>query len=126
MFKQFKSAFFWYYLFKLRRRLVLVILLLLIAFFADAIYADVIEFLKLQNMLEYLAFVLIIKWIIIIGNIAFSCYLLITMFRKKDNDEREEQEKNKPRKETLSEREKSFLDKKKLRTQADILLDKDE
>ncbi|MBR0574380.1 MULTISPECIES: hypothetical protein [Pasteurellaceae] len=124
MFKQFKSALIWYYLFKLRRRLALVVFLLLIAFFADAIYEDFIEFLTLQNMLEYLALVLIIKWIIIIGNIALSCYLLITMFRRKDDPKSEEKEAVKVAvKEKFTDREKKFLDKKKLRSKADILLD---
>ncbi|MDP8051726.1 hypothetical protein QJU23_04715 [Pasteurella atlantica] len=124
MFKQFKSALIWYYLFKLRRRLALVVFLLLIVFFADAIYEDFIEFLKLQNMLEYLALVLIIKWIIIIGNIALSCYLLITMFRRKDDPKSEEKEAVKVAvKEKFTDREKKFLNKKKLRSKADILLD---
>ncbi|MDP8034146.1 hypothetical protein QJU43_07905 [Pasteurella atlantica] len=124
MFKQFKSALIWYYLFKLRRRLALVVFLLLIAFFADAIYEDFIEFLTLQNMLEYLALVLIIKWIIIIGNIALSSYLLITMFRRKDDPKSEEKEAVKVAvKEKFTDREKRFLNKKKLRSKADILLD---
>ena len=52
MFKQVKSALFWYYLFKFRRRVILIILLLVIAFFANAIYGDVIEYLKLKDSYE--------------------------------------------------------------------------
>ena len=49
MFKQVKSALFWYYLFKFRRRVILIVLLLIIAFFANAIYGDVVEYLKLKD-----------------------------------------------------------------------------
>ncbi len=123
MFKQFKSALVWYYLFKLRRRLALVVFLLLVAFFADAIYEDIIAFLKLQNMLEYLGLVLIVKWIIIIGNIALSCYLLITMFSKKEETEENKEKNMIEKKEKFTKREQQFLNKKKLRSKADILLD---
>ncbi|MDZ7819845.1 MAG: hypothetical protein U5K55_15080 [Aliarcobacter sp.] len=49
MFKQVKSALFWYYLFKFRRRVILIVLLLIIAFFANAIYSDVVEYLKVKR-----------------------------------------------------------------------------
>ena len=83
MFKQVKSALFWYYLFKFRRRIILIVLLLIIAFFANAIYGDVVEYLKLKDKLDYLEIALISKWLIIIFNIVFSIYLILTMFKKK-------------------------------------------
>jgi hypothetical protein len=126
MFKQAKSAFFWYYLYKFRKRVLLIVLLLIIALFANAIYADVIEYLKLKDKLEYLELILIGKWIIIIFNIVFSIYLLLTMFKKeKDIAEKKTVEPVKVKKEEkFTSREKEFLNKKKLRNKADILLDK--
>ena len=47
-------------------------MLLIIALFANAIHADVIEYLKLKNRLDFLEIVLISKWVIIIFNIVFS------------------------------------------------------
>ena len=41
MFKQVKSAFFWYYLYKFRRRVILIVFLLITALFANAIYSDI-------------------------------------------------------------------------------------
>ena len=80
MFKQVKSAFFWYYLFKFRKRVIVVVLLLIIALFANAIYGDVIEYLKLKNKLQYLEIALICKWTIIIFNIFISFQLFFLPF----------------------------------------------
>lgn len=134
MFKQVKSALFWYYLFKFRRRVTLIVLLLIVAFFANAIYSDVVEYLTLKEKLQYLEIVLLAKWIIIIFNIVFSIYLLLTMFKKeeeevsikkeKKNIIKENLPKNKNSDEKFTDREKQFLHKKKLRSKADILLDK--
>ncbi|QKF67917.1 putative membrane protein [Arcobacter venerupis] len=135
MFKQVKSAFFWYYLFKFRRRVILIVLLLIIAFFANAIYGDVIEYLKLKDKLAYLEIALISKWVIIIFNIVFSVYLLLTMFKKEDNSDDKNLKKDKktkikePKKEEQKEekftqREKEFLYKKTLQTKADFLVKK--
>lgn len=135
MFKQVKSAFFWYYLFKFRRRVILIVLLLIIAFFANAIYGDVIEYLKLKDKLAYLEIALISKWVIIIFNIVFSVYLLLTMFKKEDNSDDKNLKKDKKTKikeakkeeqkeEKFTQREKEFLYKKTLQTKADFLVKK--
>lgn len=131
MFKQVKSALFWYYLFKFRKRVVFVVLLLIVALFANAIYGDVIEYLKLKDKLQYLEIALICKWTIIIFNIVFSVYLLLTMFKKeeeiaikkelKKEESKIEQSSNK---ESLTSREQQFLYKKKLKTKADLLVEK--
>jgi mannitol-specific phosphotransferase system IIBC component len=135
MFKQVKSALFWYYLFKFRRRVILIVLLLIVALFANAIYGDVVEYLKLKDKLVFLEMALISKWAIIIFNIVFSVYLLLTMFKneeeqsskkqnKKEETKRKEQTKENKKEEKFTAREKEFLYKKKLRSQADLLVDK--
>jgi hypothetical protein len=134
MFKQVKSALFWYYLFKFRRRITLIVLLIIIALFANAIYSDVVEYLTLKEKLEFLEIVLLSKWIIIIFNIVFSIYLLLTMFKndeeevlvKKDKNKiiKTSVEKDKTSNEKFTDREKQFLYKKKLKNKADILVDK--
>lgn len=135
MFKQVKSALFWYYLFKFRRRVILIVLLLIIALFANAIYGDVVEYLKLKDKLVFLEMALISKWTIIIFNIVFSVYLLLTMFKneeeqsskkqnKKEETKRKEQTKESKKEEKFTAREKEFLYKKKLRSQADLLVEK--
>lgn len=101
MFKQVKSALFWYYLFKFRKRVILIALLLIVALFANAIYSDVVQYLTLKEKLEFLEAVLIAKWVIIIFNIVFSIYLILTMFKKEEEkpskDEKEERTKDKTR-----------------------------
>lgn len=130
MFKQVKSAFFWYYLFKFRKRVIVVVLLLIIALFANAIYGDVIEYLKLKNKLQYLEIALICKWTIIIFNIVFSVYLLLTMFKKEELPIKKEFNKEEIKaeqvvnKKNLTPREEQFLYKKKLKTKADLLVEK--
>jgi hypothetical protein len=131
MFKQVKSAFFWYYLFKFRKRVIVVVLLLIIALFANAIYGDVIEYLKLKNKLQYLEIALICKWTIIIFNIVFSVYLLLTMFKKeeelpikKEFKKEEIKAEQVINKKNLTPREEQFLYKKKLKTKADLLVEK--
>jgi amino acid permease len=136
MFKQVKSAFFWYYLFKFRRRVILIVLLLIIALFANAIYSDVVEYLKLKDKLAFLEMALISKWLIIIFNIVFSVYLLLTMFKKEEvntkkdskkdfkKEQKRESKQEEKKEEKFTAREKEFLYKKKLRTKADILLEK--
>ncbi|MFA9240096.1 MAG: hypothetical protein ACEQSQ_09460 [Candidatus Paceibacteria bacterium] len=131
MFKQVKSALFWYYLFKFRRRVILIVLLLIIAFFANAIYGDVVEYLKLKDKLAFLEIALISKWLIIIFNIVFSTYLLLTMFKKEDEQsskkeeiKRKESIKEEKKEEKFTAREKEFLYKKKLRSKADLLVEK--
>lgn len=140
MFKQVKSALFWYYLYKFRKRVILIFLLLIVALFANAIYGDLIEYLKLKEKLQYLEIALISKWVIILFNLTFSIYLILTMFKKEDEEENKVKEKIKKKEvkqntkveskeikdkkeEKFTEREKQFLNKKKLRTKADLLVD---
>ena len=106
-------------------------MLLIIALFANAIHADVIEYLKLKNRLDFLEIVLISKWAIIIFNIVFSVYLLLTMFNKQEEEKTKVKEsktsnkkEEKKKEEKFTAREKEFLNKKKIRTAADLLVEK--
>lgn len=129
MFKQVKSAIFWYYLYKFRKRVVLIFLLLIIALFSNAIYSDVVEYLKLKEKLQYLEIALISKWLIIIFSLLFSIYLILTMFKKEEIGEEKKIKKSEPLKkeskeEKFTQREKEFLYKKKLQSKADFLVKK--
>lgn len=127
MFKQVKSAIFWYYLYKFRKRFVLITILLCIALFSNFIYNDVVEFLKLKNLLEYLGFALFFKWFIIIFNLSLCVYLLLTLFKSENKEDEKQKEKDEELKkekdeEKFTQREKDILYKKKLNSKADILL----
>jgi uncharacterized membrane protein len=107
----------------------LVAILLSIALFSQAIYSDVVEYLKVTNQTELLLSILIGKWIVIIGSVSFSILLLLTMFHSSDKEQEvpnpKAKEKNpKPQKRELSDREQSMLDKKKMRTKAQMLLER--
>ena len=98
---------------------------MVIAFFANAIYGDVIEYLKLKDRLEFLEIALISKWTVIIFNIVFSIYLILTIFKKEEKEQKNvEVKKEIPKQEKFTQREKEFLYKKKLKTKADLLVEK--
>lgn len=116
MFKQIKSAVFWYYLFKFRKRLTISTALLIIAFFSNAIYADIVEYLKLTDQIQYLKFALFLKWFIIVFNLSFSVYLLLNILKK------EPKELKKETKEKYSKKEQELLKRPKLQNKADFII----
>jgi hypothetical protein len=125
MFKQIKSAIFWYYLYKFRRRALLISFLLIVALFANSIYADIVQYLTLKNKLQYLEMALVLKWAIIICNLLFSIYLILSIFQKKEQISQEQEIK--PKKEEnkkFSKREEMFLNKQNLKNQADKLVER--
>jgi hypothetical protein len=106
-----------------------------VIFLSGFIYADIVQYLTLREKLDYLDFILPIKWIIIFGDIGIIAYLILSLFAsdkksKKDKNTKDDmQEKEEkiiidPKElEKLSEREASFLHTRKLRTKADLVID---
>jgi len=135
MFKQVKSALFWYYLYKFRKKVILISFLLLTALFANAIYDDIIQYLTLKEKLEYLEIAIIIKWTIIIFNLLFSINLLLSLFKSTEtkNVNKKEVKKtenndiidaNQKKTSKFTKREEEFLKKDLLRNKADILVER--
>ncbi len=123
MFKQVKSALFWYYLYKFRKRAIFIFFLLLVALFSGFIYGDVVEYLKLTQNIEYLKYVLILKWFIIIFNSLLSIYLILTLFKNSTNDEKSNIKKEKfETKNSFTQRETELLHKKKLINKAENII----
>ena len=123
MFKQVKSALFWYYLYKFRKRAIFIFFLLLVALFSGFIYGDVVEYLKLTHNIEYLKYVLALKWFIIIFNSLLSIYLILTLFKNSTNDEKSNIKKEKfETKNSFTQRETELLHKKKLINKAENII----
>ena len=123
MFKQVKSALFWYYLYKFRKRAIFIFFLLLVALFSGFIYGDVVEYLKLTQNIEYLKYVLVLKWFIIIFNSLLSIYLILTLFKNSTNDEKSNIKKEKfETKNSFTQRETELLHKKKLINKAENII----
>ena len=123
MFKQMKSALFWYYLYKFRKRAIFIFFLLLVALFSGFIYGDVVEYLKLTQNIEYLKYVLILKWFIIIFNSLLSIYLILTLFKNSENQEKSSVKKDKVEtKNSFTQREIELLHKKKLINKAENII----
>ena len=135
MFKQVKSALFWYYLYKFRKRVTIIVFLILLSIFANSIYSDVVQYLQLKDKLQYLELAFIFKWTTILSSLTISSYLVLTLFKK---EEKEKEVKNEPlekvedKKQTQEEkiadkrkftkREEMFLKKDTLNSEADILV----
>ena len=123
MFKQVKSALFWYYLYKFRKRAIFIFFLLLVALFSGFIYGDVVEYLKLTQNIEYLKYVLALKWFIIIFNSLLSIYLILTLFKNSEIQEKSSVKKDKVEtKNSFTQRETDLLHKKKLINKAENII----
>lgn len=123
MFKQVKSALFWYYLYKFRKRAIFIFFLLLVALFSGFIYGDVVEYLKLTQNIEYLKYVLVLKWFIIIFNSLLSIYLILTLFKNSEIQEKSSVKKDKVEtKNSFTQRETELLHKKKLINKAENII----
>ncbi|GAB1467047.1 hypothetical protein MASR2M54_25470 [Aliarcobacter cryaerophilus] len=123
MFKQMKSALFWYYLYKFRKRAIFIFFLLLVALFSGFIYGDVVEYLKLTQNIEYLKYVLVLKWFIIIFNSLLSIYLILTLFKNSEIQEKSSVKKDKVEtKNSFTQRETELLHKKKLTNKAENII----
>ncbi len=123
MFKQMKSALFWYYLYKFRKRAIFIFFLLLVALFSGFIYDDVVEYLKLTQNIEYLKYVLVLKWFIIIFNSLLSIYLILTLFKNSEIQEKSSVKKDKVEtKNSFTQRETELLHKKKLINKAENII----
>lgn len=123
MFKQMKSALFWYYLYKFRKRAIFIFFLLLVALFSGFIYGDVVEYLKLTQNIEYLKYVLVLKWFIIIFNTLLSIYLILTLFKNSEIQEKSSVKKDKVEtKNSFTQRETELLHKKKLINKAENII----
>ena len=123
MFKQMKSALFWYYLYKFRKRAIFIFFLLLVALFSGFIYGDVVEYLKLTQNIEYLKYVLVLKWFIIIFNSLLSIYLILTLFKNSKIQEKSSVKKDKVEtKNSFTQRETELLHKKKLINKAENII----
>ncbi len=123
MFKQMKSALFWYYLYKFRKRAIFIFFLLLVALFSGFIYGDVVEYLKLTQNIGYLKYVLALKWFIIIFNSLLSIYLILTLFKNSEIQEKSSVKKDKVEtKNSFTQRETELLHKKKLINKAENII----
>ena len=118
-----KSALFWYYLYKFRKRAIFIFFLLLVALFSGFIYGDVVEYLKLTQNIGYLKYVLALKWFIIIFNSLLSIYLILTLFKNSENQEKSSVKKDKVEtKNSFTQRETELLHKKKLINKAENII----
>ena len=93
------------------------------ALFSGFIYGDVVEYLKLTQNIEYLKYVLVLKWFIIIFNSLLSIYLILTLFKNSEIQEKSSVKKDKVEtKNSFTQRETELLHKKKLTNKAENII----
>ncbi len=93
------------------------------ALFSGFIYGDVVEYLKLTQNIEYLKYVLVLKWFIIIFNSLLSIYLILTLFKNSEIQEKSSVKKDKVEtKNSFTQRETELLHKKKLINKAENII----
>ncbi|MRI83113.1 MAG: hypothetical protein C6I00_01705 [Nitratiruptor sp.] len=80
MFRQLKSALIWYYLYRFRRRIALILTLVVLLFLSEYLYSDIVEYLQLRHKLEWLDYILPLKWLLIVFLLFSIFYLLLTIF----------------------------------------------
>lgn len=122
MFKQVKSALIWYYLFRFRRRVSIIILLLLLAFFANSIYGDVVNYLTVTKQLYLLKYALLTKWAIILGSLFAVIYSIINLFKNIGKKKTPTEKKKLPTTPMMSPQEQRLREKPQLRSRADQLI----
>jgi hypothetical protein len=94
-----------------------------VALFSGFIYGDVVEYLKLTQNIEYLKYVLALKWFIIIFNSLLSIYLILTLFKNSEIQEKSSVKKDKVEtKNSFTQRETELLHKKKLINKAENII----
>lgn len=94
------------------------------ALISNFIYSDIVEILKIKEKTQYLEIALLIKWLIILFSIILSFYLILTLFKNNQEDNKNDLE-NSIKDDKFTNKEKEFLHKKTLRTKADFLINKD-
>lgn len=127
MFKQTRSIVIWFYLIKYRKKIALSISLLLMAYFSNLIYADIVQYLQLSNKIHLLAYILPLKWLVIIFCIYFSTLQFLNIFSNnkiKKNENKKKIEEIKKNENEFSKKEEIFLYKKNLKSKACFLIKK--
>jgi len=99
MFKQVKSALFWYYIYKFRRRVAAILTLIVLIFLSEYIYSDIVEYLQIRHKEEWLDFLLPLKWALIFGAVFTIFYLILTMFKAPKQEPQEKPAKKLTKKE---------------------------
>ena len=89
----------------------------------DSSYSHYTNSLKLTQNIEYLKYVLVLKWFIIIFNSLLSIYLILTLFKNSEIQEKSSVKKDKVEtKNSFTQRETELLHKKKLINKAENII----
>jgi large-conductance mechanosensitive channel len=88
---------------------------------SNFIYSDIVEYLKLRDKLEYLDYILPLKWVLNISLFSLIVYLLLGIFKSKEKKEEVEERSKELSKEDIILEE--FKDKV-LKSKGDLIIEK--
>ncbi len=83
MFRQIKSAIIWSYIYRFRSLLIKLVIALILIGFIEFIYRDIVEYLRLSQKLDYLIYVIVLKWFLILSIIFYLIYQIMKIGKKK-------------------------------------------
>ena len=122
--KGLKNLVIYYYLYRFRKTFTIIFSLLFVILVSNFIYSDIVEYLKLRDKLEYLDYILPLKWVLNIGLFSLIVYLLLGIFKSKDK--KNSDIKNDIKNEEIS-KEDIILEKfkdKVLKSKGDLIIEK--
>ncbi len=119
--KGLKNLVIYYYLYRFRKTFTIIFSLLFVILVSNFIYSDIVEYLKLRDKLEYLDYILPLKWFLNIGLFSVIVYLLLGIFKSKEKKEEVKESPKEPSKEDIILEE--FKDKV-LKSKGDLIIEK--
>ena len=99
--KGLKNLVIYYYLYRFRKTFTIIFSLLFVILVSNFIYSDIVEYLKLRDKLEYLDYILPLKWFLNIGLFCVIVYLLLGIFKSKEKKEEVKESPKEPSKEDI-------------------------
>jgi len=119
--KGLKNLVIYYYLYRFRKTFTIIFSLLFVILVSNFIYSDIVEYLKLRDKLEYLDYILPLKWVLNIGLFSLIVYLLLGIFKSKEKKEEVKERSKELSKEDIILEE--FKDKV-LKSKGDLIIEK--
>ena len=119
--KGLKNLVIYYYLYRFRKTFTIIFSLLFVILVSNFIYSDIVEYLKLRDKLEYLDYILPLKWVLNISLFSLIVYLLLGIFKSKEKKEEVEERSKELSKEDIILEE--FKDKV-LKSKGDLIIEK--
>ncbi len=86
MFRQIKSAIIWAYIYRFRILLFKILIAFVIALIIEYVYRDIIEFLQVSKQIEFLLYILVVKWLLLLAIVLYLFFSIYQVFKKQKDE----------------------------------------